>query len=93
MFKVGNIQTDLTKQIHGLATEPWICPDCKGDQTEVMLQLIPSGKSGYFPKFIPQIKETCAGCKRYRRFAPQTDILIQTFNDQLRNLFIPVDEV
>ena len=61
----------------------WTCFDCGGSETQFRLKIIPSGKAdSYYPKWITQIKESCSECGKYRRFAPQTDILIERFNQR-----------
>jgi len=88
MLKVDEIQTEVTKQIEGKNTSIWTCPQCgSSNNTQYFLQLIYSGrKDAYFPTFIPQIKEVCSVCGRYRRFVKQTEMLVTRFNERLEKI-------
>ena len=69
--------------------ESWICPECQNDTTQYTIKVIPTAKLAPFPKYIIQIKESCASCGRYRRFAPQSDILVKRLNDRLAQIILP----
>lgn len=91
MQQIGEIQTELVKEIQGQDTSSWTCPACKTtDQTQYFLQIIYTGKKDFnFPTFIPQVKECCSVCGRYRRFHKQTDQLITRINERLEK--IPIE--
>lgn len=92
MKKIGEIDTYLTNKIKG-QDETWTCPDCGKNETQYQLRIITSGKSDpYFPRFLPQIKEICFHCKRYKRFVPQSDILVDRFNKRLETITIKAKE-
>lgn len=59
------------------------CPHCGANEWHFLSKLIPAtqySKLRYAPKYLPQIKQVCAKCKQWLRFATQTDELIDTFN-------------
>lgn len=86
MKHINEIETTLTEQIKD-QEETWICPDCGKSETQYQLRIIPSGNfDPYFPKFLPQIKEVCLECGRYKRFARQTEVLIDRFNQRLETI-------
>lgn len=65
------------------------CTECNNYKTEFLLQIISTGKKGNFPLWVPQIKERCAICYKYIRFAPQSSILIKRFNNSLLAVTLP----
>lgn len=71
-----------------LETE-WNCPECQNTTTNYSLKIIPTGKDAPYPRYNIQIKEYCSSCGRYRRFAPQSTILIKRFNDRLKTISLP----
>lgn len=92
MKHISEIDTTLTNKIKGQDLT-WTCPDCDQTETQFQLRIILSGKTDpYFPKYIPQIKEVCLGCGRYKRFAPQSDILVDRFNKRLETITIKAKE-
>ena len=81
-----------SKQAKPQNTSNWTCPECGGTKTQYSLKIIPAGRGEgglRFPKFVPQFKEVCQKCFRYRRFAPQSSILVKRFNDRLTALTLP----
>lgn len=65
------------------------CIDCDSIKRILIIKLIPTSRQDFtYPKFIPQIKECCDGCKRYIRFAPQTPELIAQLNQKLEEVVI-----
>lgn len=88
MKNIGEIETYLKKEIQEDLLN-WTCPECKNTETQFCLQIITTGRNGYYPKWIPQIKESCTNCGRYKRFAPQSPILIKRFNDRLLSIILP----
>jgi len=94
--QVGKIDTKLTKEINDFLKDEvptssenqWTCPECGSSKTQYSLQIIATGKNSYV-RWIPQIKESCSNCGRYRRFAPQSPILIKRFNDRLLSIILP----
>jgi len=64
------------------------CPSCASAEKVYGLKLISSGKQPPFPKYIPMIKEICAGCGRYIKFAIQTHELVETFNQFLKEKLV-----
>jgi hypothetical protein len=86
MQRISDIQTDLTRKIQG-KDEQWICPQCGVSETQYFLKIIPTGKTdNFFPRWVPQIKEVCVGCGRYRRFVPQSELVITRFNERLQGI-------
>ncbi len=67
----------------------WLCPECGNNKTSYNLKLIPTGKPIPYPKYIPQIKESCSNCGRYRRFTPQAQNIILRFNDRFASIILP----
>ena len=61
------------------------CPDCKETTRTYTVKLIFTNRLNdrFYPKYIPQIKELCANCERYIRFAPQTPELMDSINAML----------
>lgn len=88
MKNIGEIDTYLKREIQGNLLN-WSCPECKSIETQYCLQIIPTGRNDYYPKWVPQIKESCNNCGRYKRFAPQSSILIKRLNDRLRSINLP----
>jgi predicted RNA-binding Zn-ribbon protein involved in translation (DUF1610 family) len=84
MINIGEKDLKLKKEI----TSSWTCPECgEKDNTQYFINIIPSGRtSNHFPKYINQIKESCSACGRYRRFVPQTEMIIRRFNQRLEKL-------
>lgn len=65
------------------------CYYCSSTERILTFKLIPTNREDFaFPKYVPQIKEVCAYCKRYIRFAPQTSQLIDRFNQKLQEVII-----
>ena len=63
---------------------PKPCPECISEDRIFTLKIIPANRTDpYWPKYIPQIKESCGNCGRYIRFATQTPELIGKFNQVL----------
>lgn len=62
-----------------------LCSDCESSKKAYTLKLIPSGKLFPYPKFIPQIKESCFDCGRFIKFAKQTKELIDEINELLES--------
>lgn len=54
------------------------------------LKIIPTNRpeNSRYPKFIPQIKQSCQNCSKYLKFAPQTPALINKFNKKLQEVVI-----
>jgi len=67
----------------------WKCPECTEIKTVFSIKIIPTGQPWPSPKYIIQIKESCANCGRYKRFAPQSSILVKRFNDRLSSIILP----
>lgn len=67
----------------------WNCTECGNTDTVYTIKIIPTGRPAPFPKNSIQIKESCVQCGKYKRFAPQTGILIKRFNDRLSTLLLP----
>lgn len=66
-----------------------LCNNCYSTKRLLTLQLIPTNRKNFtYPKYIPQIKETCANCACYIRFAPQTPELIAQLNQKLQEAAI-----
>lgn len=62
------------------------CFDCGSSDRAYGIKIIPYNQG--FIKYIPQFKESCKGCSRYIRFAPQTPELIGKFNELLKGVII-----
>lgn len=63
------------------------CPECGSINRISTIKLIPTNRQDFaFPKFIPQIKESCGNCSRYLKFATQTPELIAKFNRELEGI-------
>ena len=62
------------------------CYDCKSTEFYILPKMIPSGKPFPYPKYIPQLKEVCANCGRWLRFAPQDEKTINALNEWLESL-------
>lgn len=63
-----------------------MCPNCQNTSTKYTLKIIPTSRSdNFFPKYIPQVKELCASCGKYKKFATQTPELIEMVNQWLEN--------
>jgi len=88
MKNIGKVNTYLKKEVRDMSSN-WTCPECSSDETQYCLQIIPTGKDGFYPKWVPQIKESCNKCGRYKRFAPQSPILIKRFNDRFQSIILP----
>jgi len=68
-------------------TEPELrCFDCNSAEFHILPKIIPSGKPFPYPKYIPQLKEVCANCGRWLRFAPQDEKTINALNERLESL-------
>src|SRR3990167_8920706 len=68
-------------------SQAWSGPQCGNEETHYTLRIIPSGRNTeFYPKWIMQIKEVCDGCGRYRRFAPQTELIVTRFNERLQSI-------
>jgi len=60
---------------------------CEHFKKKYTIKLILTNRQDiYFPKYIPQIKETCFDCGKYIRFAPQTPELIEEINTKLKGI-------
>lgn len=69
------------------------CARCGGILRRFRPKFIPtSNPHPYWPKYIPQIKEICAVCDQYVRFAPQTQELIEKFNRYFAENDVEVNE-
>ncbi len=65
------------------------CTNCKETSRKYTMKLIFTNRQDLtYPKFIPQIKELCANCGRYIKFAKQTEKLIDNFNRELEKITI-----
>ena len=64
------------------------CIDCQTAEFFYTLKLIPSGRQSLYPKYLPQIKKSCASCGRYLRFETQTPELIEKINKVLEEIRI-----
>ena len=63
------------------------CPECGSINRIATIKLIPTNRQDFaYPKFIPQIKESCGNCGRYIKFAIQTSELIDSFNQKLEGI-------
>lgn len=90
MKKIGEIDTKLTEEIKAWATDNlWICPECSSEETQYTIKIIFSGRQYPYSKWNIQIKETCVKCGRFRRFAPQSSILIKRFNNRFSTIVLP----
>jgi hypothetical protein len=81
-------QTNLIDKIQNTNSN-WVCPECKNNSTQYSFQIIATGRNDNYPRWVPQIKESCASCGRYRRFAPQSPVLIKRLNDRLQSIVLP----
>jgi hypothetical protein len=70
-----------------------MCAACGCAETTLRLRLIRSGRGVPYPKYLPQIKECCAVCGAYVRFAPQTDELVARINARLEAVDFAPEEV
>lgn len=52
------------------------------------IKIIPTNRpeDPWYPKFIPQIKQSCGDCGKYLKFAVQTPDLIDRFNKILEEI-------
>jgi len=63
------------------------CKNCGGTNRIFSLKLIPTNRQDFhFPKYVPQIKESCFNCGQYIRFAPQTEELMKKINESIKGL-------
>ncbi len=70
--------------------EKALCLHCKSPKRKYRVQLIPTNKPQltYFPKYLPQIKESCGECGKFIKFSTQTPEIIKLINDQLKDFEI-----
>ena len=70
-----------------------LCPKCKGILRIFEIKLITTNnQTPHWPKYVPQIKEVCANCGRYIRFATQTPELIAAFNKYFKENNVEINE-
>ena len=65
---------------------PTGCFYCGSEQFLYILKLISSGKAT--PKWLPQIRQSCTSCGKFKKFAVQDKDLIAEFNEQLEKVRI-----
>ncbi len=64
------------------------CFDCGSKDFLYSLKIISSGREFPYPKYLPQIKQVCADCDKFKRFARQDVALINKFNQKLKEIQI-----
>ena len=62
------------------------CFYCGSEKFLYILKLISSGKPLPVPHWLPQIKQTCTSCGKFKKFATQDQGLIAEFNKQLEKV-------
>lgn len=63
------------------------CPECTSEKRVFSLKIIPTNRDdSFWPKYIPQIRESCGDCGRYIKFASQTIELIDKLNKLLEGV-------
>ncbi len=67
-----------------------VLDQCTHEKSIYTLKIIPTNRSEdpWYPKFIPQFKQSCGGCGKYLKFAVQTSELIDKFNQKLQEVVI-----
>ena len=65
-----------------------LCKYCGNREFNFTLKLINSGRPLPVPKWVPQIKQICSGCGRFKKFAVQSDELIHKINQLVSNLYV-----
>ncbi len=94
MKKVSEILTSgkyLNEQFFGNGVvRKSVLDQCTHESQICTLKIIPTNRSEdpRYPKFIPQIKQSCQGCGKYLKFATQTPALINKFNQKLQEVVI-----
>ena len=64
------------------------CYECDSKIFTYNMKIIPTGRSLNYPKFIPQIKQICKSCGKFKKFAIQTPKLIEIFNHKLEEIVV-----
>lgn len=69
-------------------TRETVLGQCFHNKSAYTLKIIPTNRPNdpYFPKFIPQIKQSCSDCGKYLKFATQSPELINRVNKILREV-------
>ena len=62
------------------------CHKCGSTKTTYLTKIISTGRTHHYPKFIPQIKETCTDCGTFKDFATQEYWLIDWLNSELQKI-------
>lgn len=60
--------------------------NCIHQETKITVRLIDLNRGELYPKYIPQVKESCAICGKYIAFLKQTPELIAAINQQLETI-------
>jgi hypothetical protein len=65
------------------------CLHCGSAVSSYRLKLIPATQYSNLehpPQFLPQIREDCANCGKYKKFAKQDTLLVARFNAVLEGV-------
>ena len=81
------------KYLHGRFCESGairrtVLDQCTHEKSIFTLKIIPTNRleDPWYPKFVPQIKQSCRDCGKYLKFAPQSSELIAKFNQELEGI-------
>ncbi len=63
---------------------------CTHEKSILTLKIIPTNRADdpWYPRFIPQIKQSCCNCGKYLKFVAQSPELIAKFNQKLQEVAI-----
>lgn len=86
MKSVGEILSQRKYAIEKTGVIP--CLNCGSYMRKFSLKLIPTNRPDlpHFPKFIPQVRESCFDCLKFIKFSTQSSQLVEMLNKKLEGI-------